>query len=107
MLAKHVLDADHITEMRNNHFQDGLGAFTYLQTACARPTSMLRLREMNKNFDDIDIIHDIGIGPNTIKLHTVQAHPYDERKEAGCESQDNQRDGREAPGVHLYHVEAL
>ena len=29
---------------------------------------MLRLREMNKEFDDIDIVHDIGIGPNTVKL---------------------------------------
>ena len=45
MLSKHVLDADHITEMRNNHFQDGLGAFTYLQMACARPITALRLRE--------------------------------------------------------------
>ena len=68
LLTKHVLDADHITEMKNSYFQDGLGAFTYLQMACFRPVSMLRLREMNKDFDNIDIVHDIGIGPNTIKL---------------------------------------
>ena len=41
MLTKHVLDADHITEMKNNHFQDGHAAFTYLQMACFRPASML------------------------------------------------------------------
>ena len=68
MLARHVLDGDHITEMKQNHFQDGRAAFLYLQTACQRTIGPLRIRELNKEFDDISIIHDIGIGPNSIKL---------------------------------------
>ena len=83
MLTKHVLDADHITEMKNSHFQDGLGAFTYLQMACFRPISALRLREMDKDFHDIDIIHDIGIGPNTIKLLCKRIRTTNGKRPAG------------------------
>ena len=68
LLTKHVLDADHISEMKNNYFQDGYLAFTYLQGCCQRTVNPLRLREMNNEFDSIDIIHDIGIGENTIKM---------------------------------------
>ena len=68
MLTKHVLDADHLTEMKNSHFQNGHTAFTYLQVSCQRAVNPLRLREMNKDFDDIDIVHQVGIETNTIKL---------------------------------------
>ena len=68
MLTKHVLDADHLTEMKNNHFQMGHTAFAYLQASCQRAVNPLRLREMNKDFDDIDILHHVGIETNTIKI---------------------------------------
>ena len=61
VLTKHVLDGDHITEMTNSHFQDGHAAWLYLEASCQRPINQLRIRELNKEFDDIDIIHDIGI----------------------------------------------
>ena len=53
LLTKHVLDADHLTEMKNSHFQLGHTAFTYLQVSCQRAVNPLHLREMNKDFDDI------------------------------------------------------
>ena len=31
MIAKHVLDGDHITEMTNTHFQNGHAAWLYLE----------------------------------------------------------------------------
>ena len=68
MLTKHILDADHVTHMKNAHFQLGYDAFQYLRTACQLLVGQLRMRELNKEFDDIDIIHDIGINPNTIML---------------------------------------
>ena len=83
MLTKHVLDADHITEMRNSHFQNGFGAWMYLRTACFRPPSLLRLREMNKDFDDIDIVHDIGINHNTIKLLCKRIRTVNGKRPAG------------------------
>ena len=61
MITKHVLDGDHITEMKTNYFQDGRAAFLYLQTACQRTVGPLRIREPNKEFDDISILHDIGV----------------------------------------------
>ena len=67
MLTKHVLDAGHLTEMANNHFQNGRTAWLYLETACQQPINAIRLRTLNKQWDDIDIIHDIGINRNTIK----------------------------------------
>ena len=56
ILTKHVLDGDHITEMTNSHFQDGHAAWLYLENCCQRPINQLRIRELNKEFDDIDII---------------------------------------------------
>ena len=67
VLTKHVLDGDHITEMTNTHFQNGHQAWLYLEASCQRPVNQLRIRELNKEFDDIDIVHDIGINQNTIK----------------------------------------
>ena len=48
MITKHVLDADHITEMRNSHFQQGYDAYEYLRQSCQRTVGPLRIRELNK-----------------------------------------------------------
>ena len=66
-VSAEVLDGDHITEKTNSHFQDGHAAWLYLEACCQRPINQLRIRDMNKEFDDIDIVHDIGINQNTIK----------------------------------------
>ena len=39
-VTKHVLDADHLKEMKTSHFQDGVGAWQYYLAAC-RPTKQL------------------------------------------------------------------
>ena len=67
VLTKHVLDAGHLTEMSNNNFQLGRAAWLYLEAACQAPINALRLRKLNKDWDDIDIVHDIGINQNSIK----------------------------------------
>ena len=43
MLLKHLVGgsaADHITYMRQNHFQNGFAAFTYLAQMCRTPISL-------------------------------------------------------------------
>ena len=64
LLSKHVLDPGHLTEMANNHFQNGRNAWLYLENACQQPMNPIRLRILNKQWDDIDIVHDIGINRN-------------------------------------------
>ena len=39
----------------------------YFEAACQAPINALRLRRLNKDWDDIDIVHDIGINQNLIK----------------------------------------
>ena len=67
VLTKHITDSGHLTEMANNHFQDGRGSWLYLETSCQAPVNAIRLRKLNKDWDDIDIVHDIGINQNSIK----------------------------------------
>ena len=38
LLTKHVLDAGHVSEMSNGHFQNGRTAWLYLEAACQTAT---------------------------------------------------------------------
>ena len=107
MLTKHVLDADHLTEMKNSYFQLGHGAFTYLQTSSQRAVNPLRLREMNKDFDDIviDIVLQVGIETNTIKL--LWPLQEDPNQTTSREPKNAERVRGEAARSYLHDVEAF
>jgi hypothetical protein len=61
ILTRHVQDADLISAMRSNTFQLGFESFTNLQAQCRIPIDMLRLRELERQWNDIDILNDIGV----------------------------------------------
>ena len=67
LLTKHITDADHITEMRSNYFQNGHDAFESLRTSCSMPINQIRLREMDKEWDALDIMTDVGVNAYTIQ----------------------------------------
>ena len=56
VLTKHITDSGHLTEMANNHFQNGRAAWLYLEQSCQAPVNAIRLRKLNKDWDDIDIV---------------------------------------------------
>ena len=83
LLTVHVTDAAHVTHMKNAHFQLGRDAFAYLRASCQMPVDALKLRQMNKEWDDISIMHDIGINPNSIKLLCKHIRYLDGKRPAG------------------------
>ena len=68
LLAKHELDKDHLRHMRANHWQDGPAAWAYLQGECAIAMDNLRLRELERQWMDLDILADIGVNENSILM---------------------------------------
>ena len=68
LLYMHELDADHRTELNQNHFQDGPSAWTYLTGAMRTPVSRMQLLQHDKEWDAIDVLADIGVNANTITL---------------------------------------
>ena len=42
-----------------------------MQTSCQQPVDRLRLREMNKEWDDLDMLQDVGINTNNEDLFTA------------------------------------
>ena len=66
LLTKHILDAEYVTQMRTSYFQDGHAAFQYLRAQCSVVIDQLKLRELNAQWDAIDILSDVGVSENTI-----------------------------------------
>ena len=67
MLAKHVLDRDLVTQMRNGTFQDGCASFVALRASCQVPINHLRLRDMDMEWNAITILNDVGVYPHSIQ----------------------------------------
>ena len=61
LLAKHVLDRDLITQMRNDTFQDGHTSFIAIRASCQVPVNHLRLRDMDMEWNAISILNDVGV----------------------------------------------
>ena len=86
LLAKHVLDRDHITQMRNDTFQMGHESFINMRAASSVPVNHLRLRDMDMEWNSLDILNDVGVYPHTIqslckKLRTLNGkRPAAQRK---------------------------
>ena len=68
LVYTHESDRDCQTHMAANHFQDGAAAWAYLEALMRTPPTAIELREMNRRFNDIDILSDIGINANTIVM---------------------------------------
>ena len=66
LLTQHITDPDHISHIRLNFFQEGRLTYNYLQGECQLATTATRLRELNRKWDDIDMLADVGVDENTI-----------------------------------------
>ena len=63
IIVKHITDADHLTTIRQSYFQDGLATYNYLTQHCRTAIDAIRLREMNRQWDDLDLLTDAGMRP--------------------------------------------
>ena len=66
IIQKHISDGDWQLELKNNHFQNGRAAYLALAAACATPVDALKLRQLNAEWHDVDLLADIGVNANTI-----------------------------------------
>lgn len=65
-LLTSMIEGPHLEKITTDFFQQGLDAFNYLDGELRTATDALTLREQDKEWDAIDIMHDIGIHANTI-----------------------------------------
>ena len=54
--------------LRQNHFQDGAAAYAYMQGAMASTINRTELRAMNRTWDDINMLSDVGVQPHSVRL---------------------------------------
>ena len=66
LVTKHQLDPDHVSHMRLNHFQQGPDAWDYLVNSCRTPVDALQLRQMDLDWNALDILQDVGVDENTV-----------------------------------------
>jgi hypothetical protein len=94
LLTRHLLDDDQITRMRNDTFQLGYESFINLRASCRMPVNQLRLREMDKEWDALDIINDIGINPFTIQQLCNKIRTLNGKRPAGHRKTQSQMSER-------------
>ena len=82
LITTHELDPDHIEHMRINMFQRGDLAFEYLQRTCQQPIDKLKLRDMNKEWDDLDIQVNAGVNENSVSLMAKKIRALNSKRPA-------------------------
>ena len=68
ILTRHLTDEDWILDLKTNHFQQGHAAYTVLAAACAQPVDALKLRSLNRDWDNVDLLADVGVNANSVSL---------------------------------------
>ena len=58
VLTKYITDPDWKLELKNNHFQQGRAAYLALAAACATPVDALKLRQLNADWTNVDLLAD-------------------------------------------------
>ena len=58
LMIRHQRDETVKNHTSTNHFQDAAATFTYLQ-GFRRPMDALQLRDLKREFEDIDILTDV------------------------------------------------
>ena len=83
LLVRHLAggtSADHITHLKQNHFQDGMAAWLYLEGMCRAAPTQIKLRKMNKDWDDISLLHDVGVCESSIQQLAVRIAAVNARR---------------------------
>ena len=87
LLVKHELDEAHKLHMQQTFFQQGPAAWQYMIAECREPVDRLQLRQMDAEWDDMDLLQDVGVSPNSIadmckKIKAINAkRPAGQRKD--------------------------
>ena len=56
LLTKHIPQCvEHLKYIQANHFQDGQAAYDYMVAACAAPLNAVKIRELRRQWDDMDL----------------------------------------------------
>ena len=85
VLVRHLAggtSSDHITHMRQNHFQDGLAAYNYLELMCRTAPTQIKLRKLNQDWDTISLLHDIGVNEASVQQLSVRISAVNARRPA-------------------------
>ena len=86
IITQHITDPDHITTIRQNHFQDGQATFNYLTAHCQLAMTQSRLRELDTQWNALDLLTDVGVSENTVldlvkKIKVMNSkRPFAQRK---------------------------
>ena len=83
LLVRHELDEEHRAEMKANHFQDGPAAFAYMMGQCRLPVDRLQLRKLDKDWDELDLLQDVGINENSILMMAKHIKAINAKRPAG------------------------
>ena len=83
LLVRHELDEEHRAEMKANHFQDGPAAFAYMTGQCRLPVDRLQLRKLDKDWDELDLLQDVGINENSILMMAKHIKAINAKRPAG------------------------
>jgi hypothetical protein len=67
-LAHHQADPDIVVQLKRMHFQDGRAAYQYMDGAYRTPIDNIALKQMDKDFDALDLLETVGVNEHTITL---------------------------------------
>ena len=73
---------DHITHLKQNHFQDGRAAWLYLEQMCRTAPTLIQLRKLDQAWDNISLLHDIGVNESSVQQLTVRIGATNARRPA-------------------------
>ena len=68
LVVVHELDEDYKLHLKQNFFQDGPGAFAYLQGELRQPPDRLKIRQLDKDWNNLDLLQDVGVSANITPL---------------------------------------
>jgi len=68
IITRHITDPDWISELRNTHFQQGLASYNALSQNCAKPANALQMRKLNQQWDELDLLAEVGVNAHSISL---------------------------------------
>ena len=67
-LAHHQADPDIVVQLKRMHFQDGRAAYQYMDGAYRTPIDNIALKQMDKDFDALDLLETVGVNEHTVTL---------------------------------------
>ena len=90
LITYHITDEDLVESLKTDYFQRGLDCYVHLQTF-RRPTNNLTLRDMNKEWDEQDLLTDVGIREDTIKKAVSLMKVLNGRRPAAHRKTENEQ----------------